>query len=390
MFKSKKRRKLKLSLFAGLILFIISQVVIVVIPYKDVPESFRPVYDFILCYRNKTINRLNLPVELYQNNSVIEVEGFRSKLFFAPSHKLQNELVNCISAAKESIEVCVFELNLPKMIEQLIVKHQQGVKVRVVIDADYQNEAELSPLYKAGIPLKVDSRSAFMHNKFLVIDGIRVWTGSQNFTYNCTFKNDNNALLIESVALAQNYQKEFDEMWNHGEGIFTSAVGFGQGSPANTHNPIIYMGKVKVENYFAPEDAVMKKIINVVRQARESVHVMAFSFTSADLARVLRRKKGDGIQVKVLFDGKSADSEHSVIKELQQDNIECVISSNRRGVMHHKVIIIDKKIVITGSFNFSENADNNNDENLLIIHSADLAKLYEEEFERCVRGIKGY
>ena len=66
------------------------------------------------------------------------------------------------------------------------------------------------------------------------------------------------------------------------------------------------------------------------------------------------------------------------------------ISPNSKGKMHHKVITIDEDTVITGSYNFSDNAEKGNDENIIIIRNVELAKLYNKEFKRCLNGTKGY
>lgn len=387
---NRKWSKKKLSLWIGCFLFILSQVLVIFVPYKSVPEDCRPAYDFVLRYRNKVINRLNLPIDLYASNEVIESGDFNARVFFAPSPNIEKELVNFIASAQSSVELCVFELNLKSVIEKLIELHKKGVKVRVIIDADYQGETELRELYKSGVEINADPRSAFMHNKFVVVDEKKIWTGSYNFTKNGTYKNDNNALLINSPALAENYVKEFEEMWDHGKGFFTSSEGFGPRSPADTPNPSVMIGDVKIENYFAPEDKVMRRIVNEIGRAKASIHMMAFSFTSKELSSAIRMKKRNGVAVKVLFHGSGANSEHSCLNDMKEVGAETFISHNRRGVMHNKVIIIDRRIVITGSFNFSNNADTSNDENLLIVHSPELAAIYEEEFQRCVRGIKGY
>ena len=70
--------------------------------------------------------------------------------------------------------------------------------------------------------------------------------------------------------------------------------------------------------------------------------------------------------------------------------IKIAMSPNRSGKMHHKVIIIDDETVITGSYNYSKNAENSNDENILIIKNAKIASRYFKEFKRCWRGTKGY
>lgn len=386
----KKWTKKKISLVGGVILFVISQILVVFVPYKNVPDDLKPAYDFVLRYRNKIINRLHLPIELYPSRESVELGDFKVQVFFSPSSKIETELVNFIRSAQESIELCVFELNLQSVVDALVEKHKAGVEVRVIIDADYQGEHELAALHKNGVAVKVDPRSAFMHNKFVVVDEKKIWTGSYNFTKNGTYKNDNNALSIESKLLAENYLAEFDEMWDHGSGLFTKNEGFGPKSPARTPNTKISFETVRLENYFAPEDKVMEKILAEIGKANASIHIMAFSFTSEEMSSLLKLKKRNGVGVKVLFHGSGAQTEYSRLKDMKTVGAETFISHNTRGVMHNKVIIIDRSTVITGSFNFSKNADTSNDENLLIIHSPELSAIYEEEFQRCIRGVKGY
>ena len=386
----KKWTKKKLSFITGFVLFVTSQILVVFVPYKTVPDTLKPGYDFILRYRNKLITRLNLPIDLYPAQQAVETGDFKVQVFFAPSSNIETELVKFIESAQESVELCVFELNLQSVVDVLVEKHKSGVDVRVIIDADYQGEHELSSLYKSGVDIKADPRSAFMHNKFVVVDEKRVWTGSYNFTKNGTHKNDNNALLIDSELLAENYLAEFDEMWGHGSGLFSKSEGFGPKSPARTPNTKIAFETVKVENYFAPEDQVMDKIVKEIGKAGASIHVMAFSFTSEEMSSIIKLKKRSGVGVKVLFHGSGAQTEYSRLKDMKAVGAETYISHNTRGVMHNKVIIIDRTTLITGSFNFSKNANTSNDENVLIIHSPELAAIYEEEFQRCVRGVKGY
>lgn len=386
----KKWTKKKISFVFGVFIFLLSQFLIIFVPYKTVPDSFKPGYDFVLRYRNKVINRLNLPIDLYPSKKAIETGDFKVQVFFAPSPEIENELVRFIDSAESSIEVCVFELNLQSVVDKLVEKHAAGVDVRIIIDADYQGEPELRSLFKNEVPFKVDPRSAFMHNKFVVVDEKRVWTGSYNFTSNGTHKNDNNVLAIDSELLAENYLTEFNEMWEHGKGIFSKNEGFGPKSSPLTPNNIISFETVELENYFAPEDKVMQKILRELGRAKVSIHVMAFSFTSEEMSSLIKMKKRNGLGVKVLFHGSNAKTEYSRLKDMEEVGAEVYLSHNRRGVMHNKVIIIDRSTVITGSFNFSKNADKSNDENLLIIRSPELAAVYEEEFQRCVRGVKGY
>ena len=386
----KKWSKKKLSLYFGVFIFILSQILVAFVPYRTVPDNCKPVYDFVLRYRNKVINRLHIPIDLYPSRKTVENGAFKADVFFAPSANIEKELLSFLDGAKSSIELCVFELNLESVVEKLIQKHEAGVAVKVIIDADYQGEKELSKLYQKGVPIKADPRSAFMHNKFVVIDKMKVWTGSYNFTKNGTYKNDNNAISIQSESLAENYLEEFYEMWEHGSGFFSKKEGFGPKSAANTPNTKISIDSVELENYFAPEDQVMGKLVKEVFKAKVSIHVMAFSFTSQELASAIKMQKRKGVKAAILFHGTGAKTEYSRYSDLKSSGVDAILSHNRRGVMHNKVIIIDRSTVITGSFNFSKNANESNDENILIIRSPEIAAIFEEEFQRCVRGVKGY
>ena len=104
---------------------------------------------------------------------------------------------------------------------------------------------------------------------------------------------------------------------------------------------------------------------------------MTFSFTSDRLGELLLNSN---LEVKGVFEKSQAGSPYSEYHKLIEKYD--VRKDSNGGMMHHKVFIIDKKIVITGSYNPTKNGNENNDENVLIIHSKVIAKKYLEEFEK--------
>ena len=190
-----------------------------------------------------------------------------------------------------------------------------------------------------------------------------------NPTINGNSKNNNNLIFIGSESLAKNYEKEFNEFWN---GVF------GKGNRIEI--PIVYLNQSKVEVCFAPEDYCGVKIKNALKEAREEIYFMTFSFTHESIANALLMKNLDGVKIKGIFEKRGTGSEYSKYKVLDYQGAE-VRKDSSGGVMHHKVFIIDNKTVITGSFNPSNNADKRNDENVLIIHDKDVALRYLEEFK---------
>ena len=117
-----------------------------------------------------------------------------------------------------------------------------------------------------------------------------------------------------------------------------------------------------------------------LRQAKEEILFLAFSFTDDDIARVLLEKAREGIRIRGVFESRQ-ESEYSEYRVLRKAGLDVRLDGNPR-TMHHKVFVIDGQILITGSYNFSKNAAEENDENILILENPGLAQAYREEFER--------
>jgi len=139
--------------------------------------------------------------------------------------------------------------------------------------------------------------------------------------------------------------------------------------------PSFYLNGNKIENYFCPEDLCEDKVYNILEKANESIYFMTYSFTSDRLGNLILNKN---ITKKGVFDRSQAGSKYSEYWRLQNFS---VLDANK-GLMHHKVFIIDEKIVVTGSYNPTMNGNENNDENILIIHDEKIAEKYLDEFER--------
>lgn len=297
---------------------------------------------------------------------------------------IEGNLISLIENAKVSVHGAFFEMDLPNLADALVSAAARGIDVKLVYDNEQVNKPErvqiLSELTEANIPLVPDKRSAFMHNKFFVIDSQIVWTGSFNYTENASHKNNENAVIFDVPQLAENYEREFSEMF---------AGEFGPTSTADTPYPQINLDGITLSNYFAPEDEVMAKVIAVVGGAKDSIDFLSFSFTDVNLAYTMSELAlNDDIAVQGVFEI-SQSKGYSVCSYLQErgKNIEgngkiVVKLDSNPGTMHEKVIVIDDRIVIFGSFNFSGAADTSNDENLIIIDDPNLASLFEQEFQK--------
>ena len=108
---------------------------------------------------------------------------------------------------------------------------------------------------------------------------------------------------------------------------------------------------------------------------------MAFSFTHDDLGTAVLDRLLDDVDVMGIFETRGSETQHSELTSLYCVGA-LVNQDGNPGTFHHKVFIVDEEIVITGSFNFSNNANKSNDENVIVIINKDIAQLYTQEFDR--------
>lgn len=286
---------------------------------------------------------------------------------------LDEQLAAAIDGAATSVDVAAYDFDLARVADALVRAHQRGVVVRIVAETDYKDELGPQRVLKANIPVVFDDRDPFMHNKFAVIDGRYVWTGSWNFTDNGTYRNNNNVVVVDSRALAKNYTTEFEEMFIDRQ--------FGVASPDNTPNARVNVDGVRLDNIFESEGNAEQVIARLVQDAQISVNFMAFVFTDDDIAKAVVNRHRAGVPVRGVIETRNLTSTGSHYDNLRQAGID-VRPDGNPYMMHHKVIIIDESIVVTGSYNFTNSAAGFNDENVLIIYSTEIAALYMEEFAR--------
>ena len=135
-----------------------------------------------------------------------------------------------------------------------------------------------------------------------------------------------------------------------------------------------------VKIYFSPRGGCTDAIINAIEQAKTEILVQAYSFTSAPIAKALVNAYKKGINVQVILDKSQRSEKYTSATFLTNAGIPTYID-DRHAIAHNKIMVIDKETVITGSFNFTKAAEEKNAENLLIITSKELAKVYIENWK---------
>lgn len=281
-----------------------------------------------------------------------------------------------IDAATRSIELASFEYSLSGVAEALARAAARGVKVRLALDRESLDNPVMAKwagiVEDAGATVSWEQSDAFMHSKFVIVDNRLVWSGSWNATINDTYRNNNNLLRITVPALVKNYAAEFVRM---------AAGKFGTSKSGPTPDPVVRLGSTTVENYFSPREPVRPHVVAWLKRAKTSIEVLAFSFTDDAIGDAMIARHAAGVPVRVVFEARNATGIGSEYGRLQQAGLD-VLKDGNCYTMHHKVIIIDRRVVITGSYNFTGRAEAVNDENTLIIDDPAIAQAYLAEFER--------
>ncbi len=283
-------------------------------------------------------------------------------------------LAAAIREARLSVDVAAYSLNLWSIRDALLEAHNRGVLVRLVMESTNMDKSVPQELKDAGIPMLGDRREGLMHDKFVVIDRAEVWLGSMNFTTNGGYDDNNNLIRIRSTKVAENYTTEFDEMFVDDK--------FGPDRLPRTPYPSLTVNGVGMEVYFSPDDGVAGHLVSLLNNAEESIFFMAYSFTADDLGEAIRSRALAGVTVAgVMEEDQFKSNIGTEFDPFKQAGLDVRLDGND-GLMHHKVFIIDRSIVVTGSYNFSASAETRNDENVIIFYSPEIAELFLAEFGR--------
>lgn len=294
-----------------------------------------------------------------------------------PNSEIVSRLVGYVDGTKTQLDVAAFEFDLDGVAQALVRAKKRGVAVRWLTDDEYglavdkeAGHGQFRVLKQAGIPVKTDKGKDLMHNKFIVFDNNIVWTGSTNLTINGTQKNNNNVIVLESKKVAAIFERQFNEMW---QGMF------GMSRLSTLESQELVVNNTQVRVLFSPEDKVGEKLVGLIAGAKKSVRFMAFSFTHEEMGKAMLNRAKVGVDVQGIFETRGSETEYSELSKFYCAGLP-VRQDTNPSAFHHKVLVIDGETVVTGSFNFSNNADLRNDENVVILKNGDVAKEYLGEF----------
>lgn len=310
-----------------------------------------------------------------------------------------------IDNSKATLDIAFYSFENEQLAQAILKAHDRGIKVRLVSDYDSENHQSFLQLQKARIPIVFGNLNAIMHNKYLIADKKWIATGSVNFSQTIQI-NFNHSNIIRSSKIAQCYTQDFEIMFR--EGLFSTAKDDSPQHPSWLQQKT-QIGQYEIQPLFTPYKIYYPKVLypdpenpsktltyqNIITQiipflvqSSSSIQILAYTLTDKILIHTLKQQALKGVSVSLWLDNdfyhQAALSVKQRIQDLAAHRVKIKLCQRADGgILHHKSILIDGHTVISGSFNFSQNGAESNDENMLIIENAEnLIEAYQLEIGR--------
>ncbi len=351
-------------------------------------------------YSTKSLSTGNIKVWF---NAPVDTTVATEKVAMNVGSTVVDSIIAMIESAQSTLDIAIYNWNnsgIRDMSQSINDAHNRGVQVRMITD---RSTATLgfNDLVQGVPTLESPSGQTYglMHNKFVIVDAEdndpnvpQVLTGSLNWTDGQVNRDPNNTVVFQDQALARAYTLEFEEMWGStGATPNFSMSKFGPDKSSNT--PRLFMlNETPVELFFSPTDAVETNITNSISAATDDIEVATMLMTRTPYAYAVRNAVRDnGVYGGFIIDDTSYQNStlpFSLVSEALNEG-EHLFVHNRPNTLHHKYAIVDQSNpftgdprVITGSHNWSNAANLRNDENTVIIHSAEIANIFFQEWVR--------
>ncbi len=310
---------------------------------------------------------------------------------------LVEELVAFILGTRHSLDCAIYDLRHPQIL-QALAKVAESKKLRIAYDAGKNhlgadpkpggNQEAIDAAGLRSFASPVHEGTHLMHNKFLIRDGRTVWTGSANFTSGGLELQDNNCLVIDSSELAAQYEAIFNDLLSP-EHHHTPAKG------ERTMGTPVHLSEAVITPDFAPAagEGIEDRIIEALKGVRR-LRIMAFLMSDVGILGALEPlARTHQVDIQGIYDPHGMED---ALRSNRQDKrlfwflhdprfvaapTHAFHAQGEQDFMHNKVMIINDALVITGSYNFSESAESN-DENVLFIQSPTVAAAYNAYFDR--------
>lgn len=143
------------------------------------------------------------------------------------------------------------------------------------------------------------------------------------------------------------------------------------------------------EVHFSPNGGIRQRLVRAIETSQRNIDIAVYSFTAAELAEALYAAMARGVRVRVLVDRERAESGGSGIRGLRLNGVPVrSLGVPEQSLMHHKFAVFDERLVVTGSYNWTNSAEHANYENLVVLDEPEVVARFQREFRRLWREAK--
>jgi phosphatidylserine/phosphatidylglycerophosphate/cardiolipin synthase-like enzyme len=302
----------------------------------------------------------------------------------------------------------MYSFDIEEIKQALLQAHARGVKISLLYAQTNQIDFDIfwadafetiPPIYIGG---NIESSNYSMHHKFMLIDpelpSGRLLTGSWNWSYLQEDLDPNILLETTTPEIVKSYYHEARRLLNGYNGFnkfklpdfrpWTDQIDFEDGS--------------KVEVWFSPgreRYSIQNRILDLINSATETIDIANTVVDSTEIASSIIGKAKDGLQIRIIFDHLNLEPEKSIYNYLLKrqaqfhlDNLQLIIGgeadANEEGlysIFHHHNLIIDQRVVLTGTANWTFGGFFLNDENFLVLYNQEIAKKFTDNFNNYLK-----
>ncbi len=323
---------------------------------------------------------------------------------------LRQAIIDFIAGAKKRLDIAVQELDSWDVADAIVQARQGGVRVRLVVEGDYLRAGRMAAnpwlpggkyevnreiqnvILRTAINVRSDFNPSIFHQKFIVRDGSALLTGSTNFTDSGTSSNLNHLVIVRSRKVANLYGREYREI-QQGH--------FGKLNEGHDEAPRdVEVSNVPVRVLFAPDHNPEMEIMKQMLKAKKRIDFAMFTFAkSSGIDDTMIALTSAGVPIRGVLDKRQANQRWAATRPVRNAGAKLYVAEpqGKLNKLHHKLMVIDRQVVIAGSFNYTGPATRLNDENIIILGDTEtkkkssitaqkkLAKYALDEIDRIVR-----
>jgi phosphatidylserine/phosphatidylglycerophosphate/cardiolipin synthase-like enzyme len=334
---------------------------------------------------------------------------------FSPSPLVKQAILKQIEEATTSIDIAMYSFSDYSILDAVKDAAASGVQVRLILNKAHQSQQKAEDLEDAGVDVKYVT--PVMHHKFAIFDGplkslddantATLLSGSGNWSSSSSTKYDEDMLVLENEGeFVLAFQKEFNHLWHYAR-EFGDSREYSVIESADEQMPLAVFTSQNMTAYYTSsgdpsfkpavdwsEGVAGKTIISEINQAESVIRIASAHFRRSDIFDALVQALERGVKVQMLLDQQEFHSYNDPSQPTYYDEKLAELGAEVKyktysrywdyktaKQMHAKYMLVDDMTLVTGSFNWSRNAEVNVMENLVRLTDEQLGQSYFEHFQ---------